>query len=194
MSICCNECWNEYPESELVNIDNKWICGQCKETYLQRLQEGVQSPEKLEYAGFWIRVGAKVLDYLIFASALYVSYAIFFLIIGRSGDFFKILFTPEGKQSLQTLGIVTSLLELIFWLVIPTYMLGRFAATPGKMILGLKVIRSDSERLTYLRSFCRLLSEVISGAILCIGYIMVAFRQDKAGLHDIICDTRVIKK
>ncbi len=184
MYICCSECWSEYTASDLVNIDNKWICGQCKETYLQRLQEGVQSPEKLEYAGFWIRVGAKILDGLIFGAPIWIIIFVILRIKGMS------LTTPEGSKIVN---IISLPLDFIYYGLM-VFLLGKFGATPGKMILGLKVIRSDSERLTYLRAFCRLLSEFISGAIFCIGYIIVAFRQDKAGLHDIICDTRVIKK
>ncbi len=184
MSMCCSECWNEYPKSELVNIDNKWICGQCKETYLQRLQEGVQSPEKLEYAGFWIRVGAKVLDTLIFGIPIWIIILVVLRIKGMS------LTTPEGSKMVNMISLP---LDFIYYGLM-VFLLSKFGATPGKMILGLKVIRSNSERLTYLRAFCRFLSEALSGLILCIGYIMVAFREDKTGLHDIICDTRVIKK
>ncbi len=185
MSMSCNECWNEYSKSELVNIDNKWICGQCKETYLQRLQEGVQSPQKLEYAGFWIRVCAKLIDTIIFAGISAAVILIFGVVTGIS---FR---NPENPTIFST--IRTTLNLLISW-GLPIFLLGRYGATPGKMLLGLKVIKSDGERVTYLRAFCRFLSEMISFLILCIGFIMVAFREDKTGLHDIICDTRVIKK
>jgi uncharacterized RDD family membrane protein YckC len=30
--------------------------------------------------------------------------------------------------------------------------------------------------------------------ILCIGYIMIAFDSEKRGLHDMICDTRVVRQ
>ncbi len=89
MSIHCSECWNEYSQSELVNIENKWICGQCKETYLQRLQEGVQSPERSEYAGFWIRVVAKFLDGLIFGAPIWIIIYVILRIKGVS------IITPE---------------------------------------------------------------------------------------------------
>ena len=61
------------------------------------------------------------------------------------------------------------------------------------MALGLKVIRSDGARITYGRAVGRFFAENLSGLILCIGYIMVAFDGEKRALHDHICDTRVVK-
>ncbi len=187
----CSECWNEHPKSDLVNIDGKLICGACKERHLQRLHEGVPSTNAMEYAGFWIRVAAKLLDGLIFGGSLL---AIIFIILGVSGISFRSMSTPEGIQSLQSFSLIINLSQLIFGAVLPIFFLGRFAATPGKMILGLKVIRSDGGRVTYLRAFCRMLSEVVSGMILYIGYIRVAFTDGIKGVHDILCDKRVIRK
>ncbi len=180
----CSECWSEHSKSDLVNIDGKLICGACKERHIQRLHEGVQSPNALEYAGFWIRAGAKMLDFLIFGVT---NWAIIFAILTISN---LSITTPEGIKTVNTISVLLN---------IPSYgimifLLGRYGATPGKMIFGLKVIKSDSGRVTYLRAFCRFLSEILSSFTLLIGYIMVAFRQDKTGLHDIICNTRVIRK
>jgi uncharacterized RDD family membrane protein YckC len=71
---------------------------------------------------------------------------------------------------------------------------GKFAATPGKMACGLKVIMSDGSQVTYWRALGRHFAKVLSVLILYIGYIMVAFDEEKRGLHDRICDTRVIHK
>ena len=187
----CSECWSEHSKSDLVNLDGKMICAACKEKHLQRLHEGVPSPIVLEYAGFWIRVAAKIIDGLIFGGSFL---AIMFIILGVSGHSFRSIATPEGIQSIQSLSLLINLLQLIFYIVLPVFFLGKFAATPGKMLLGLKVIRSDGERVTYLRAFCRMLSETLSAIILYIGYIMVAFTEENKGLHDIICNTRVIRK
>jgi uncharacterized RDD family membrane protein YckC len=61
------------------------------------------------------------------------------------------------------------------------------------MALGLKLVRSDGERLSAGRIIGRYFSEWLSAIILCIGYIMVAFDEEKQALHDRICDTRVIR-
>jgi uncharacterized RDD family membrane protein YckC len=73
------------------------------------------------------------------------------------------------------------------------YFLSRHAATPGKMALGLKIVRPDGTALTNGRIVGRYFAEMINGFTLYIGYIMVGLDDQKQGLHDRICDTRVIK-
>ena len=43
------------------------------------------------------------------------------------------------------------------------------------------------------RAFGRYFAKILSGLILMIGYIMAAFDSEKRALHDMICDTRVIR-
>ena len=70
---------------------------------------------------------------------------------------------------------------------------GRHGATPGKMAWGLKVIRADGGTVSYGRAFGRFWAQLLSGLLLGIGFIMVAFDDEKRALHDHICDTRVIR-
>jgi uncharacterized RDD family membrane protein YckC len=44
------------------------------------------------------------------------------------------------------------------------------------------------------RAFGRYFGKLLSAIILGIGYIMAAFDSEKRALHDMICDTRVIKQ
>jgi len=69
----------------------------------------------------------------------------------------------------------------------------RFAATPGKMALNLKVVRPDGSRVSLGRACGRYFAKVLSLFILGIGFIMIGFDSQKRGLHDMLCDTRVIK-
>ena len=71
--------------------------------------------------------------------------------------------------------------------------LSRFSATPGKMALNLKVVRSNGGPISLGRGFSRYFAKVLSGIILGIGFIMAGFDSQKRALHDILCDTRVIK-
>jgi uncharacterized RDD family membrane protein YckC len=72
------------------------------------------------------------------------------------------------------------------------YFVSTRGATPGKLVLGLKIIRSDggpiSAGLALGRYLCYFLDEII----LFIGFIMAGFDPEKRALHDRICDTRVI--
>lgn len=67
-------------------------------------------------------------------------------------------------------------------------------ATLGKMALGLKVIDKQGGRLTFLHATGRHFAKVLNLFTLQIGYLMVAFTEQKQGLHDIIAGTYVVKK
>ena len=62
--------------------------------------------------------------------------------------------------------------------------------SPGKCVLGLHVLRPDGSRAGLGRKFCRFL---VSGFTSYIDFLMIAFRKDRRGLHDLICDTVVIR-
>lgn len=71
---------------------------------------------------------------------------------------------------------------------------GHGGQTPGKMALRIKVIRTDGSDISYRRAaFREVVAKFISGIILGIGYLMVAFDSQKQGLHDRMADTYVIK-
>ena len=62
----------------------------------------------------------------------------------------------------------------------------------GKRLFRLYVVRTDGSRVGPGRALARHLASLLSMLILGIGFLMIAFRQDKRGLHDLICDTVVI--
>lgn len=87
-------------------------------------------------------------------------------------------------------------MAMITWsihIAYPTYFLGKYSATFGKMACGLKVVRPDGEKISYARACARFFAEFLSSIILGIGYLMVAFDEERRALHDRICDTRVVK-
>jgi uncharacterized RDD family membrane protein YckC len=61
------------------------------------------------------------------------------------------------------------------------------------MALDLKVVRSDGGPVSLGRAVGRYFAKILSGVILLIGYIMAGFDAQKRALHDMLCDTRVIK-
>jgi uncharacterized RDD family membrane protein YckC len=69
----------------------------------------------------------------------------------------------------------------------------RFGATPGKMALELKVVRPDGGPISLGRAIGRYFAKIVSWMILAIGFIMAGFDSQKRALHDMICDTRVVR-
>jgi uncharacterized RDD family membrane protein YckC len=88
------------------------------------------------------------------------------------------------------LGLVGMLLGCAYEAIFVAQM----GATPGKMALGMKVVRPDGSRVDIGRAVGRYFAKLLSMMILCIGYIMIGFDPEKRGLHDMICDTRVVRQ
>ncbi|MBI4576092.1 MAG: protein kinase [Planctomycetes bacterium] len=64
--------------------------------------------------------------------------------------------------------------------------------TPGKRLLGLRVVRVDGGRVGLGRSVARLLGYCASAAPCCLGFVVIPFHPEKRGFHDLIAGTRVI--
>ena len=67
-------------------------------------------------------------------------------------------------------------------------------ATLGKKALGLIVTDESGRRISFGRANGRYFGKIISGLLLCIGYLMAAFTDRKQALHDILAGTLVLKK
>jgi len=80
---------------------------------------------------------------------------------------------------------ITAIIIISFW----TFWKGQ---TPGKKILNLKIVNNDYLEIDSKTSIIRYLSYFISIFTFFIGFAIVAFREDKKGLHDIIAKTYVI--
>jgi uncharacterized RDD family membrane protein YckC len=108
--------------------------------------------------------------------------------------------TVEQAQDIRMLlgnlvyALVQAFIQTSVAVAYTTFFVGKYGATPGKMACGLQVVRPDGGRVTYLRAFGRYFAEWLSQITLLIGYIIAAFDDEKRSLHDLICDTRVIRK
>jgi uncharacterized RDD family membrane protein YckC len=185
----CAECGNRFPTEELLRFGESFVCASCKPVFLQRMREGAPIPAAMNYGGFWIRVGAKLIDNIILSivNGIIQAMGSAALVPAMNPD------EPPGPIFFVVMAVMT-LLQLAVAATYTTWFVGKFAATPGKMVCKLKVVMSDGGQVSYLRAFGRYFAEMLSGCILLIGYIMAAFDDEKRTLHDRICDTRVIYK
>jgi len=181
----CSVCGEKFMRHELARFGENLVCGNCKPTYVQMLQQGVEQTAYMRYAGFWVRFAAKFIDAII----------LWILLIPISMIFSNFNFNdPEAVSSaMASIGIM-----YIFQILIPAaftcFFLGKFQATPGKMALGLVVVSPEQGQISYPRALGRHFAEWISWMILGIGYLMAAFDDEKRSLHDRICSTRVAYK
>jgi uncharacterized RDD family membrane protein YckC len=183
----CSECGRAFSREEMIRYGDSWVCAGCKPIFVQKLKEGMTVSGAMEYAGFWIRFGAKFIDWIIVGAAnTILSFAAGLII-------FPALSSPKSLSTL-ILPFILQFFQIAIAAAYTTWFLGKYAATPGKMACGIKVVTGDGDRVSYLRAFGRYFAEMISAIILCIGFIMAAFDEQKRALHDRICDTRVIRK
>jgi len=143
------------------------------------------SLHNVHYAGFWVRVVASIIDGVIMKGSIFIL-AFFF---GA-----PLLMSPSISIHSLSSQIFSGGFSFIAMVLYETLCVGKWGATPGKMFLRLKIVNQDGTPVDYLKSFARHFAKYLSGMILLIGYIMVAFDSEKKGLHDYICGTRVITK
>jgi uncharacterized RDD family membrane protein YckC len=190
----CSECGRPFPANQLVALGNASVCAQCKPVYLQRMREGGQAIGARHYAGFWIRFVAIIIDAVILVVIETIVNIPLRMVIGV-GSVMGAAGVGSGIAGLWAILAAQGLLLLInlaIGIAYEVYFLSSRGATPGKMVLGLKVIRSDGGPISPGVALARYFSRILSAFIFCIGYIMAGFDDQKRALHDRICDTRVI--
>jgi uncharacterized RDD family membrane protein YckC len=178
----CAQCGQRFPESEMLRYENSWVCAACKPLFFQRIKEGVTPAHSFVYAGFWIRVVAAIVD--VFIVDLFLIPPIV-LIFGLPGLLHKTPSTAANASIIIVQYLIPALYHILF--------IGSVGATPGKMLMRLKVITAEGGRVSYGRATGRYFAKILSALILGIGYLMVAWDPEKRALHDHICKTRVIK-
>lgn len=134
-----------------------------------------RSTTDFEYAGFWIRVGAYLLDILIMLIPTFLLQS---------------AFTSSNSPYSELTG---QLANTLMWVA---YYGGLESSTMqgtlGKRAVGIMVVDENGERLTFGRAAGRYLAMYISALLLLIGFIMVAFDKRKQGLHDKIANCLVV--
>jgi uncharacterized RDD family membrane protein YckC len=177
-AAACSQCGRLFSADDMVNYQGSYICAECKPLFFQKIKEGVSVIGQVEYAGFWIRVGASILDGIILN------------IVNRLLAVVVSLATNANESALIAVGLVSILINAFYMI----YFVGKYGATPGKMACKIEIIRADGSPVGYGRATGRYFAQILNVFTLGIGYLMVAFDEEKRGLHDRICDTRVIRK
>lgn len=140
-----------------------------------------------EFAGFWVRLAAYAIDMAVVTAGLLIVRLLFIGINSLiAGTILEggILFHYTLKD------IVLYILQ-VFYFILFTYHTG---TTLGKKAMNLRVIcKEPEEELSLLTVIYReTIGRFLSGLVLCIGYLIIGIDKEKRGLHDILCDTRVI--
>lgn len=193
-TLYCAECGRPSTADQLARFGNLLICPTCKNSYAQKLREGAVQPAAAVYAGFWIRVLGYLVDIIILGVVAGI------LQVAVIGSMIRVpRIEPGTPPDFSALAPVFGMIGIAYLIQIAmaacyeAFFIAKLAATPGKLVIGVKVVRPDGSAVSLGRAFGRYFAKMLSGFILFIGFIMVGFDSQKRGLHDMICDTRVVK-
>ncbi|MFV2082529.1 MAG: RDD family protein [bacterium] len=99
---------------------------------------------------------------------------------------------PGSAWATATTGTSIKMIYFIVWLTYHTVFLGSTGQTPGKKALGLRVIRTGGEKISYARALGRTLGYIPS-SLLYIGYLWAIWDRRKQAWHDKFVDTVVVR-
>lgn len=193
----CSECGGVFSEQDMMPFNELWVCAACKPLFIQKLKEGVPVGNALEFSGFWLRFGAWVIDYIIMMvvqMVIYIPFTFFGMMNMLPNMSDKKSPDPSDIAVFMAITAFMWVLQISVAVGYETWFVGKYQATPGKMACQIKVVNSDGGRVSYLKACGRHFAKWISYFILGIGFIMAAFDDQKRGLHDHICNTRVVRK
>ena len=131
--------------------------------------------------GFWARVAAYIIDGIVLT------------VLGIA------VYPLTGESPLRCFDTDSSLvfadvLVIVIQLLYTPILISLWSTTIGKRALNLYVLRSDGSRCGFWQAFGRTLASTLSALLFGIGFLMVALRQDKRALHDLIAGTAVIQR
>jgi uncharacterized RDD family membrane protein YckC len=153
-----------------------------------------------DYAGFWKRVAAYILDAII----LYIPSMLIQKMMG--GDAAEAamkqaeLTSPGDPQAMlaafgqfySTMLPAMLIITVITWLYFAFCESSAWQATVGKLALGIRVTDMQGRRISFPRALGRYPAKYLSALIFLIGFLMVAWTKRKQGLHDLIAGTLVL--
>jgi uncharacterized RDD family membrane protein YckC len=140
-------------------------------------------PTEYEYVGFWLRVGAALVDtILVLCIALPLIVWLYGwdeLVFGSVEGFRPTRFTIDW--------LMPAAATLLFWYF--------RSATPGKLLIGARIVDAKSGgKPTTAQLVVRYLGYFVSIIPLCLGLVWVAFDARKQGFHDKLARTVVIRR
>jgi uncharacterized RDD family membrane protein YckC len=139
--------------------------------------------QNVEYAGFWIRVGAAIIDTLLIMAVLVpllvAIYGWAYFDTANTGFF-------AGPADFLLSWVAPAVAVIVFW----KYK----QATPGKMALSIRIVDAATGSAPSMgQCVGRYFAYFVSIFPLCLGLIWVAFDKRKQGWHDKLAGTVVIR-
>ncbi|MBT5923401.1 MAG: RDD family protein [Cellvibrionales bacterium] len=135
----------------------------------------------MEYAGFWIRTGASLIDTILM---MVIIVPVLTIIYGKGYWSSEAVFL--GVWDLLFNYILPAIVVIVFWIV--------KSATPGKILLELSIVDAETGgKPSNGQLIGRYFAYYISVLPLMLGFIWVGFDKCKQGWHDKLAGTVVVR-
>lgn len=159
------------------------------------MQQSISETPEFSYANFILRLGAFVMDFLILG--VIISIIRWLLVNLLSLDLRLENFISDDQELIITpfftvSSIVFAGAQLVtFWLY---YALteSRLGASPGKLLLKLRVTSLDGRSINFKRATGHAFARLLSALPFLTGYLMAAFTDKTQALHDLLSECIVI--
>ena len=137
------------------------------------------------YAGFWRRLAATMIDTL-----LLLAVSVPFMLLFGHG-MMQTGLRPGAMPALP--GAREFLLNYVLPLVLTVFFWVKYLGTPGKLLLGCRVVDAASGApLSTRQATLRYFAYLVSILPLCLGFLWIAWDKRKQGFHDKIAKSVVV--
>ncbi len=134
-----------------------------------------------EFAGFWSRVGASLIDSLLLGV---VIVPLMWKVYGR--EYFSATTFLAGPLDLLVSWVLPAIVVIVFWI--------HKESTPGKMAFGMRIVDATTGAHASTGQYVgRYFAYYLSALPLGIGFVWVAFDTRKQGWHDKLAGTVVVR-
>jgi uncharacterized RDD family membrane protein YckC len=146
------------------------------------------------YGGFWRRYIAYLIDKIVLYFASLFLLVVGILALGNGGvSLGRIMATGDIPCGMGLFTIVYAVALFITDMTYFTWFHGSVGQTPGKMVMGLRVIQASGDKMTFGVAFLRCAGSLASALVLWLGYLWIAIDGRKQGWHDKIAATLVVR-
>lgn len=126
--------------------------------------------------GFWVRLAAYALDFLVVMVGLGPVLVLHRLIFGEISRGVELLYQ-----------VACFFYYPVLW--------STWGTSPGKALLGMKVVHAQTgQKLTFLRAVGRAFAYIPSSLIFCLGFAWIGWDAKKQGWHDKLANTMVVAR
>jgi len=144
--------------------------------------------QTIQVIGFGRRLVASLIDMLV------VGFLTFILVVALSLailliDIFTAYKYPDREFPVDTmtlwLGLIVSVVYFVgYW--------AKSGQTFGKTVMGIRIVSADGTPLSWGKAFLRYIGYIVSGIVLSLGFLWLAFDSKRQGWHDKIAGTYVL--